>query len=95
MPRHLVVISKLRVDDTSAASCIASFANGDLIDLAASDDRDIQVYHRSDADTDRLWLSPAAAASAPQLMTLFGSTPCPEKPDLAGFEKVEFPFKLD
>lgn len=94
MPWHLVVISKHRVADTSAASFIAAFANGDLINLAAGNDRDIRVYHRSDADTDRLWLSPAAAASAPQLLALFGSTPCPQEPELAGFEKVEFSFKL-
>jgi len=94
MPWHLVVISKRCVDDTSAKSFIEAFANGDLIKLTAGDDHDIRVYHRSDAETDCLWLSPAAAASAAQLLALFGSTPCPQEPALSGFEKIEFPFKL-
>jgi hypothetical protein len=89
MPWHVVVISKHRADDASAESFIAALAN-EIMKSGAGDDRDIRVYHRSDADTDRLWLSPAAAASVPQLLTLFSSTPCAPEPELAGFEKSSF-----
>jgi hypothetical protein len=91
MPWHLVVISKRRTDNASAASLIAKLVD-ELHNPEASDDRGIRVYHQSDADTDRLWLSPATAARAPRLLALFGSTPCATKPELVGFEKIQFPY---
>lgn len=106
MPWHLVVISKHSAADewnrrtgeegatriSLAESFIATLTN-EIMKFGTAGDRDIRVYHRSDADTDRLWLSPEAAVSASQLLALFGSTtPCAQEPELASFEKIALPF---
>jgi hypothetical protein len=88
MPWHLVVIEKFDVTaaDMEASSLISKFCKESEATLAHSA---VEVWHRKDADaTHRYYFSPAAVASAPEILTRFRSVACEERPDLSGFTKL-------
>jgi hypothetical protein len=88
MPWHLVVIEKFDVTaaEMSGVSFISEFCKESGAALA---DSAVEVWHRKNAEaTHQYYLSPAAAASAPETLKSFRSIVCGQKPDLSGFTKL-------
>jgi len=85
MTWHSVLIEKVDVTaaDLSRAALINRFTS------EGGTAADAEVWYRKDSETrHRFYFSPAAAASAPDTLRRYGSSPSDQKPDLSGFKKL-------
>ncbi len=85
---HLVLIEKF---DVTAADMAGNSLMNKFVKEggAACADSAVEVWHRKDAEaTHRFYFSPAAVASAPEILESFRSVACGQNPNLIGFLKL-------